>query len=140
MFPRKLVENKTMELEETFKKVLDILFTVPSEIGPGLPKKIYERRLYKKLINIGLKVEKQKRTIFSAKEVNLEMRYQFDLIVANKILIKIKAIDDKDEISAQQLLIYMRLSEGKIGLLSDFTETIHKTYICENIKQDSFLN
>jgi GxxExxY protein len=129
-----------MELKELFKKVLDILFTVHSAVGPGLPKKIYEKRLYYELVNTGLKVEKQKPLIFSAKEVNLKTGYQFDLLVANKILIKIRAIDDKGEINAQQLLIYQRLSEGKIGLLSDFTETVHKTYICEHKINDQFLN
>jgi GxxExxY protein len=118
-----------MELIELFKRVLDISSALHSELSTGLPKSTYKQSLFDELMLAGLKVKKQKPLIFGTEEVQLETKYQFDLLVENKILIKIKSIDTSNDIERMQT--YVRLSGCKLGILEDFSGNIPKTYICE---------
>ena len=57
----KVTQRKiVMEIENTFKKVLDCAFKVHTELGPGLLESAYEECLYYELLKLGIKVEKQK--------------------------------------------------------------------------------
>jgi GxxExxY protein len=123
-------KNIRLILQTLFKQVIDILYESHSILGPGLEKSIYEEQLYIAMLKDGLKVHKQKPLLFLAKEVQLDTEFMFDLIVEDKIFIKIKAIDTVNNIYEENLLTYLRLSGGKIGILTDYTETLHKTYIC----------
>ena len=109
-----------MNIEDVFKKVLDSSFQVHTELGPGLLESAYEECLYYELIQLGLKVEKQKALPLIYKEIKLEAGYRIDLIVENSIIIEIKAVDSLSDIHLAQILTYMKLSNCKLGLLVNF--------------------
>lgn len=109
-----------MTIEEIFKKVLDCSFQVHTALGPGLLESAYEECLYYELIQIGLKVEKQKALPLVYKEVILETGYRIDLIVENSIIIEVKAVDSLLDIHLAQILTYLKLSNCKLGLLVNF--------------------
>jgi GxxExxY protein len=109
-----------MDIETTFKKVLDCSFKVHTELGPGLLESAYEECLFFELSQSGIKVEKQKPLPLIYKEVKLETGYRVDLLVENQIIIEVKSVDTLADIHLAQILTYMKLSKCKLGLLVNF--------------------
>lgn len=109
-----------MEIEKVFKKVLDCSFQVHTALGPGLLESAYEECLYFELMQLGLKVEKQKPLPLIYKEVKLEAGYRIDLLVENQVIVEIKSVDSLADIHMAQILTYLKLSECKLGLLVNF--------------------
>ena len=109
-----------MDIEVIFKTILDCSFKVHTGLGPGLLESAYEECLYYELMQIGLKVEKQKPLPLVYKEVKLDAGYRVDLLVENKVIIEIKSVEALAEIHMAQILTYMKLSGCKLGLLVNF--------------------
>lgn len=109
-----------MDLEVIFKKVLDCSFQVHTALGPGLLESAYEECLYYELLQLGLKVEKQKPLPLIYKEVKLEVGYRIDLLIENKVVVEVKSVDALADIHMAQILTYLKLSECKLGLLVNF--------------------
>lgn len=109
-----------MNIEETFKTILDCSFKVHTALGPGLLESAYEECLYYELLQIALRVEKQKALSLVYKDVKLEVGYRIDLLVENSIIIEIKAVEAINDIHLAQMLTYMKLSKCKLGLLVNF--------------------
>lgn len=109
-----------MDIETTFKKVLDCSFKVHSELGPGLLESAYEECLYYELKQLGLKIEKQKPLPLVYKEVKLDAGYRVDLLVENCIIVEIKSVEALSDIHMAQILTYLKLSGCKLGLLANF--------------------
>ena len=109
-----------MEIEKVFKKVLDCSFQVHTALGPGLLESAYEECLYYELMQLGLKVEKQKPLPLIYKEVKLEAGYRIDLLVENQVIVEIKSVESLADIHMAQILTYLKLSECKLGLLVNF--------------------
>lgn len=65
-------------------------------------------------------VEKEKALPLVFEEVKLEAGYRIDLLVENKIVIEIKAIEAFTDVHMAQVLTYLKLSGCKIGLLLNF--------------------
>ncbi|MBI9062459.1 MAG: GxxExxY protein [Marinilabiliaceae bacterium] len=109
-----------MDIEKVFKTVLDSSFQVHTALGPGLLESAYEECLYYELLQSGLKVEKQKPLPLVYKEVKLETGYRVDLLVQNRIIVEIKAVETIADIHLAQILTYMKLSDSPLGLLVNF--------------------
>jgi len=109
-----------MNIESTFKTILDCSFKIHSTLGPGLLESSYEECLYYELLQEGLLVEKQKPLPLIYKEVKMNIGYRVDLLVENKIIIEVKSIDAFADIHLAQILTYMKLSKCKLGLLVNF--------------------
>jgi len=109
-----------MNIEEIFKRILDISFAVHTELGPGLLESAYEECLYYELKNSGLIVEKQKALPLVYKEVKLDAGYRVDLFIENSIIIEIKSVEALCDIHLAQILTYMKLAHCKLGLLVNF--------------------
>lgn len=88
--------------------------------GPGLLESIYESALCHELILNGLKIERQKSISVMYKGVMVREPYILDLLVENKVIIEIKATEKELDIHKAQLLIYLLLSNMKLGLLINF--------------------
>jgi GxxExxY protein len=112
-----------MDIEKTFKKVLDCAFTVHSALGPGLLESAYEECLYYELTNSDLLVYKQKALPLVYKEIKLDAGYRVDLMVEDKIIVEVKSVDSICDVHLAQILTYMKLSGCKLGLLVNFNVT-----------------
>ena len=118
-----------METEQIFKKLLDCSFLVHSVLGPGLLESAYQECLYYELIQSGFRVEKQKALPLVYKEVRLEAGYRVDLLIANCIVVEIKAVEALDDVHMAQILTYLKLSGCRLGLLVNFNVLHLKTGI-----------
>lgn len=109
-----------MNDEEIFKKTLDCAFTVHTILGPGLLESAYEECLYYELKLAGLKAERQKPLPLIYKDIKLDAGYRLDLLVEERIVVELKAVDGLSDIHFAQVLTYLKLSKCKLGLLVNF--------------------
>lgn len=118
-----------MTENELSKIVLDSAFEVHRNLGPGLLESSYEECLYFELKQSGLYVEKQKALPLIYKDVKLDIGYRIDLLVANKLIVELKAIEFLNDVHLAQILTYLKLSGCKLGLLINFNVALLKTGI-----------
>ncbi len=71
-------------------------------------------------IKSGLRVEAQKPLPLVYHTVKLECGYRVDLLVEQKLIIEVKAMEALAEIHFAQVLTYLRLSDLRLALLLNF--------------------
>lgn len=54
------------------------------------------------------------------KGLKLDCGYRLDLLVNNSVIVKVKSVSDLAPIHDAQLLSYLRISGGNVGLLLNF--------------------
>jgi len=109
-----------MSENEISNSIIGCAMRVHTELGPGLLESAYEACLYYELLQAGHLVSKQRPMPVVYQEVKLEAGYRIDLIVENKVIIEIKAVEAFHELHFAQLLTYLKLSKCKLGLLINF--------------------
>ena len=112
-----------MDREEIFKKVLDCAFEVHTNLGPGLLESVYEECLFIELQMAGLNVKKQKHLPLIYKGFKLESHLRIDILVEDKIIVELKAVEELTDVHLAQTLTYLKLSGCKLGLLVNFNVT-----------------
>lgn len=102
--------------------VIGCAIEVHKRLGPGLLESTYEQCLAHELHCAGLAFEIQKELPVIYRDIKLDCGYRIDMLVANKIILELKAVDQLRPIHEAQLLTYMKLSGMRIGLLINFNE------------------
>lgn len=115
-----------MTENELSKIVFDAGLKVHKALGPGLLESAYEECLYFELVNLDLKVEKQKGLPLIYGTARLDIGYRLDLLIENKLIIEVKAVEALNEIHLAQVLTYLKLSGCKLGLLINFNTVLFK--------------
>ncbi len=100
--------------------IIGCAIKVHTALGPGLLESAYEECLYYELIKEGLRVQKQKPLPLIYHEVKLEVGYRVDLLVEEKVIIEVKAVDQLNDVHLAQVLTYLKLNNNKLGLLINF--------------------
>jgi len=120
-------------MERTYNDITQAIIgaaiDVHRELGPGLLESAYEACLAYELIQRGFKIERQKEIPIRYREVTLDCGYRIDLLVEDKVVVEVKAIESLHPVHEAQLLSYLRLSGHKVGLLINFNVTVLKTGI-----------
>ena len=119
------------EINLITEQILRYAFRVHSELGPGLLESSYKECLFYELNKNGIYTEKEKLLPLIYQEVKLEIGYRVDLLVENKVIVEIKAVDALNDIHTAQVLTYLKLSGCKVGLLLNF----HTAHLKEGIKR-----
>lgn len=96
----------------------------------------YEECLFYELKKTGLFVEKQKPLPLIYESVKLEIGYRVDLMVENKFIIEIKAVEALNDIHLAQILTYLKLADCKLGLLLNFNSFLFKNGIKRVVNGD----
>lgn len=91
--------------------------TIP---GPGLLESAYEMSLQRELRLRGLKVRRQVALPLVYKDVKCAPGYRLDLLVEDKEIVEIKAVEALNEVHLAQVLTYLKLSDRSVGLLITF--------------------
>jgi len=115
-----------MTENEISEKIIGCAIQVHRELGPGLLESSYQECLYFELIQSGLLVEKQKPLPLVYKDVKLECGYRLDLMVENKVVIEVKAVEALNDVHMAQILTYLKLSKCRLGLLMNFNVALMK--------------
>jgi len=109
-----------MTENEITERIIGCAIEVHRSLGPGLLENAYQECLLFELADSGLIVEKQRALPLVYKAVRLDAGYRLDLIVENKVIIEVKAIEAINDIHIAQLLTYLKVSGCKVGLLLNF--------------------
>ncbi|RLD78318.1 MAG: GxxExxY protein [Bacteroidetes bacterium] len=118
-----------MTENEIAKIVVNICYNIHVELGPGLLESVYEEILYYELLQLGLKVERQKAIPVIWKGLNMKQGFRTDLIVENKVIIELKSVEIIAPVHPKQLLTYLKITGLKLGLLINFNEKLIKNGI-----------
>ncbi len=101
------------------EQILAAFYEVYNTLGMGFLEKVYENALLQELRTRGLRVEPQVPIPVHYKNVIVGMYYA-DLVVEDKIIIEIKAVETLHPSHEAQLLNYLRATDKEVGLLLNF--------------------
>ena len=112
-----------MTHNELSAKIIGCAIEVHRELGPGLLESIYEECLVHVLREQGLHVVTQQKVpiVFRGKALGTPLR--LDLLVDDRIIVEVKAVEAIHDIFLTTLLSYLRLSDKRLGLLINFHES-----------------
>jgi GxxExxY protein len=100
--------------------IIDAAMKVHSALGPGLLESAYEACLLRELHKRDMKALSQVLLPVFFEGIIIELGYRVDLIVEDKVIVELKAVEIINPIHAAQLLSYLKLSGNKLGLLLNF--------------------
>jgi GxxExxY protein len=115
-----------MSEEEISQIVFNCALKVHKQIGPGLLESAYQECLFYEINKAGLSVVKQHPLPLVYETVKLEAGYRIDLLVENKFIVEIKAVEALNDLHLAQTLTYLRLSGCKLALLINFNVLLLK--------------
>ena len=115
-----------MTENELSRIIFNAALKVHKALGPGLLENAYEECLFYELKKQGLKVEKQKALPLVYEEVKMEIGYRIDIMVENKVIIELKAVEALNDVHLAQILTYLKLSDCKLGMLINFNVALIK--------------
>ncbi len=118
-----------MTENEISQIVFNSALKVHRALGPGLLESAYEECLFYELNLLDIKVERQKSLPLMYKKVKMDIGYRLDLIVNDKVIIEIKAVEALNEVHLAQLLTYLKLTDCKLGMLINFNVKLIKNGI-----------
>lgn len=113
------MERDEAALNQLTEKIIGAAIEVHRTLGPGLLESIYESALAIEMNQRNLPFVRQKPVQVKYKDV-FAGDLRIDLIVADAVIVEIKAISGIDRVHEAQLLTYMRLSGCPLGLLINF--------------------
>lgn len=123
--------------EEAYNKltrsVISAAIEVHKQLGPGLLEAVYEECLISELKERGHKVKSQLKLPIIYKGKELSKHFIIDIIVDDKLIIELMAVENILAVHEVQLVSYLKLSGMKLGLLINFNETVLKNGIRRRI-------
>ena len=114
------------EIERLATIVVDSVFSVHTELGPGLLESAYEACLSRELELRGVKHQRQIPVPLEYKGIRVEIGYRADVVVEEKLLLELKAVDELLPVHTAQVVTYLRLKKFPLGLLVNFNEVLIK--------------
>jgi hypothetical protein len=88
------------EEERIASAIVDASFTVHKQLGPGLLESVYE--------------------VCLCDGIKFEEGFRADLVVQERVICEIKAVDDLHPVHIAQLLTYWKLTGKRLGFLINF--------------------
>lgn len=109
-----------MDINQLTYQINGAIYEVNRVLGPGFLEKVYENALMIELNEKGIKAEKQVPINVHYKG-NQVGDYYSDIVVENRVIIELKAIDKLQKIHEAQILNYLKATRFEIGLLVNST-------------------
>ena len=114
---------------ELTERVIGACIEIHRALGSGLLESAYEECLCHELSLAGINFERQKPLPVHYKDVNLDCGYRLDLVIEQKLIVELKAVESLLPIHEAQLLTYLKLSALTLGLLINFNVPVLKSGI-----------
>ncbi len=108
------------EDEQIGKAVVDSAFAVHKNLGPGLLESVYEACFCRELKKRGFQPDRQKPVPLVYDGELLEDEFRFDVLVNNRVLCELKAVETMTPLFTAQLLTYLKLTDRRLGFLINF--------------------
>jgi GxxExxY protein len=104
-------------------RILASALTVHASLGPGLLESTYRACLAHQLELDGMSSRREVPIPIRYQGADIDTSYRADLIVEDRVLIELKAVERLLPIHLAQVLTYLRLSDLRVGLLINFNVT-----------------
>ena len=114
------------EINNLTDKVIGAAIEVHRELGPGLLESAYQIALEHELGLRGVEFEAQKSCAVSYKGVEIGDAYRLDLLIGNKLVVELKAVESLADVHEAQVLTYLKFTSCRIGLLINFRSRLLK--------------
>lgn len=118
---------------EITDKIIGVAIDIHRALGPGLLESAYREIMFRELLQAGFVVEKEKTMAIVYGGIRLNHAYRIDLLVDNKVVVELKAVEEFHRIHFQQVLTYLKLGDFRTGLLINF----HVSRLVDGIKRIS---
>ena len=116
--------TENTEVEKEVNKITEAIIGCAIEVhrslGPGLLESAYETCLCRELVLQNVEFECQRPIPLTYKGERLDCGYCADIVVANSVLVEVKAVDQFTAIHDAQLLSYLKLTGLHVGLPINF--------------------
>jgi GxxExxY protein len=109
-----------MNINDLTYQINGAVYEVNKILGHGFLEKVYENALAVELNRRNLKAERQVPINISYKN-EIVGDYFADIVVENKIILELKAVELLRPIHEAQILNYLKATGFKVGLLINFT-------------------
>ena len=119
--------------EELSDQVIGAAIEVHRQLGPGLLESAYQACLAHELSLRSILFVSQLDLPLTYKGVQLDVGYRIDLLVDDKVIVELKAVEKILPIHEAQLLTYLRLLRKPVGLLLNFCVPVLKDGIIRRV-------
>ena len=115
-----------MDENEIGERILGCALEVHRALGPGLLENAYEACLSFELAQAGIEHKRQLPLPIIYNGNRIDLGYRLDLLVADLVVVEVKAIDQLTDVHRAQLLSYLKLGGYKLGYLLNFNVKMFK--------------
>lgn len=115
-----------MEIDEISGIVVDECIAIHRELGPGLFENVYEAVLAGRLEKRGLSVARQMPVPVEFDGQLFDPAFRVDILVEDRLILEIKAVERLTQTHIRQLLTYLRLLKQPVELLLNFSHATMK--------------
>ena len=112
-------KNEKLIHSDLTYKIIGLLFKIHTELGCGFPEKIYQRAIELELQRAGLDYKREKEVKLKYSD-NIIGAFRLDLVVDEKVIIEIKALEYLPKVSKEQLISYLKATPYEVGILANF--------------------
>jgi GxxExxY protein len=120
------MKKKREEIEQIAEVVVDAMLKVHRALGPGLLESAYQACLAHELRCRGIEVACEVALPVRYGEIEVEVGYRIDMLVAECIIIENKSVQEMHPIFEAKLLTYLKLSDHRLGFLVNWNVTLIK--------------
>jgi GxxExxY protein len=113
-------KDKKWLYEDLTQKIINAGIEVHKGLDCGFLEYVYEEAMCYELKARKILFEREKDIDIHYKDLVIQKKYRADLIIENKIIVEIKAIQKLTEIDEAQLLNYLKATKLRVGLLLNF--------------------
>ena len=108
------------EVEALAAATVNAALAVHRALGPGLLESAYVECLSIELSLAGISTEREKCLPLLYRGHAIDNAYRLDLIVGNRLLVELKAVETLAPVHQAQVITYLRLLQLPLGLLINF--------------------
>ena len=106
---------------EITEQIIKAVIKVHRTLGPGFLESVYQNSLLIELESQGLRIEAEKPIVvtYEGRPVG---NHRLDLVVEERIIVELKAVEDLSQAHYAQLRSYLKASRLETGLLINFAK------------------
>ncbi len=122
--------------------LVDTAIEMHRHLGPGLLESVYEVVMAYELTLRGLDVKRQEPITIHYKHMKFEEAFRADLLVAQKVIVELKSVEQIHNAHRKQIQTYLRLTGLKLGYIFNFGAALMKEGIVRavnGLEEASFL-
>ncbi len=124
-----------MNENELSYKIIGAAMELHKTLGPGLLESVYVAALGFDLREMGIEVKTQVAMPLVYKGVQQEIGFRIDMLVARKVIVEIKSVENLAPVHFTQTLTYLKLADKKLALLINFNTILLRDGIHRIVNQ-----